>query len=300
MLQQRIETVSVTFRVIDAGVVKFALRYRPVIDSAICGVELSAPAEDDQGLCIEVLGDVAGKEVELLRFDCFDQRPHYHYGPGSTNETLYLDKTTVGNPIGWTLKQLRARLPEMVWRAGYGELADKLSAPKQAELLAVKLNEVEANAREMAAKQRRTQVHYRGDEVIEAGNIKFGLEYRPTFTMTPGRGVTIHVLSDVEGQEIEILAFDCFDQAPHYHYGPRNKDVRIYWDTTLVPDTLRWTLDQFTEGKLPAMIERAGYPGVAAELDTVLIASVLENEVVPKALALCPATTNNSLGNLTK
>ena len=110
--------------------------------------------------------------------------------------------------------------------------------------------------------------------------------------MTPGQGVTIHVLSDVEGQEIEILAFDCFDNGPHYHYGPRNKDVRVYWDTTLVPDPLRWTLDQFKEGKLPSMIDRAGYPGVAAELDAGLIASKLENEVVPKAVALRPATHN--------
>ena len=289
MLEQRIETVSATFRVIDAGLLKFALRYRHVIDTAVCGVELSAPGEDDQGLCIEVLADIDGKEVELLRFDCFDQKPHYHYGLEIKNERVYLDVTTTGNPVGWTLKQLRSRLPDMLRRAGYSDFADKLADGHQARLVATKLDEVEANTREMVSKQKRVQVHYRGDEIIEAGNIKFGLEYRPTFTMTPGQGATIHVLSDVEGQEIELLAFDCFDNFPHYHYGPRNKDVRIYWDTTLVPDTLRWTLDQFTEGKLPAMIERAGYPSVAAALDTDLIASVLEHEVVPKALALGPA-----------
>ena len=33
------------------------------------------------------------------------------------------------------------------------------------------------------------------------------------------------------------------------------------------------------------MIQRAGYPGVVAEMDTELIASVLEKEVEPKALA---------------
>ena len=133
--------------------------------------------------------------------------------------------------------------------------------------------------------QRRTVVHNRGDEIIQAGNIKFGLEYRDLPSIDD-RGVAIHVLSDVAGQEIELLAFDCFQRAPHYHYGPRNKDVRIYWDTTLVPDTLRWTLDQFKEGKLPDMLERAGYPGVVAELDRDLVLSKLEREVEPKALAM--------------
>ena len=54
------------------------------------------------------------------------------------------------------------------------------------------------------------------------------------------RGMAIHVLSDVAGQEIELLAFDCFGKGAHYHYGPR---IRMYgcWDRTTVPDTLEWT-----------------------------------------------------------
>jgi hypothetical protein len=258
--------------VINAGTVRFALRYRQEI-------------MDDQGLCIEVMGDVGGKEVEFLRFDCFDQKPHYHYGPEKKNERLYLDHTTAGNPVGWTLKQLRSRLPEMLKRAGYEDVASQLDNYQQAAMVATKLNEVEQTAREMAVGQRRTVVHNRGDEIIQAGNIKFGLEYRDLPSIDD-KGVAIHVLSDVAGQEIELLAFDCFQRAPHYHYGPRNKDVRIYWDTTLVPDTLRWTLDQFKEGKLPDMLERAGYPGVVAELDRDLVLSKLEREVEPKALAM--------------
>jgi hypothetical protein len=38
---------------------------------------------------------------------------------------------------------------------------------------------------------------------------------------------------------------------------------------------LAWTLEQFDSGKLPAMIERAGYPGIAADLDMQEIASLL-------------------------
>ena len=45
--------------------------------------------------------------------------------------------------------------------------------------------------------------------------------------------------------------------------------------TQRVEDPLAWTLEQFEKGKLPAMIERAGYPRVAADLDVEKIASVL-------------------------
>ncbi len=75
-------------------------------------------------------------------------------------------------------------------------------------------------------------------------------------------------------EETELIAFDCFRDSPHYHYGPRNKNHRIFWDKTLVPDPLDWTLNQFESGKLSAMIERAGYPGVAADVDNRVIESV--------------------------
>src|SRR5271169_3757480 len=95
-------------------------------------------------------------------------------------------------------------------------------------------------------------------------------------------GLAVHVLADIGGstekshvEETEILAFDCFWNGPHYHYGPRNKNHRIFWDTTLVEDPLSWVFEQFDSRKLGAMIERAGYPGIAADLDLEKIASVL-------------------------
>ena len=48
---------------------------------------------------IQVAGDVSGEEKELLRFDCFDQNPHYHYAPRERNERIPMDKTTAGNPV---------------------------------------------------------------------------------------------------------------------------------------------------------------------------------------------------------
>ena len=124
MMQQTRRTV------LDAGAVEFALQYRQEI-------------MEDQGLSIEVLADIDGREVEVLRFDCFDQQPHYHYGPAKKNERLFMDKTTAGNPIGWTLTQLRTRLPEMLRRAGYDEIADRLNNYQQATIVATKLSEAE-------------------------------------------------------------------------------------------------------------------------------------------------------------
>src|SRR5688572_31874949 len=100
----------------------------------------------DQGVCIHVMGSPGGVMKELLRFDCFDQEPHYHYAPLEKNERLFLDKTTAGNPLGWALKQLRSRLPEMLEYAGYGTVASQIDG----NLLASKMDEVEETAREMA------------------------------------------------------------------------------------------------------------------------------------------------------
>ena len=66
-----------------------------------------------------------------------------------------------------------------------------------------------------------------------------------------------------------------FWQNPHYHYGPRNKNHRTNGDLTIIDDPLEWTFEQFENRKLGAMIERAGYPGIAADLDPKQIAAVL-------------------------
>ncbi len=54
-----------------------------------------------------------------------------------------------------------------------------------------------------------------------------------------------------------------------------SKNERIFWDTTLVPNAFQWTLGQLKAGKLPAMLQRAGYPTVATALDDSIIAAKL-------------------------
>ena len=248
--------------VINAGPIDVAMSYR-------------AEIMNDQGLCLQVYSEIDGHDTEILRFDCFDQDPHYHYGPENHNIRLHLDKTTAGNPLGWTIGNLRNNLSAMVRRSGYDDLADTLEASPLSD---EKLDEVESTAREMSLNNRRT-VHHLMPEMLDGdkitvGNLKFGLEYRH-LPQINDEGMAIHVLSDIAGQEIELLAFDCFQNGPHYHYGPRNQDVRIYWDVTTSGETLAWTLDQFKQGKIKSMITRAGYPTIANDVDEELLQAML-------------------------
>ena len=242
----------------------------------------------DQGVSIDVAADVAGKEISLLRFNCFDIERSYVYGPenpelatpdrvgGGMGVHCRMDPIIDGNPIGWTIRILGQKLPQMIERAGYGQIA----AATELEAMRRILPDVEACAREMFAARRNTVKHNRGTEIFEAGNIRFGLEMRRQ--RNGNGGLAIHVLADVGGskgkkyaEETELLAFDCFWQTAHYHYGPRNKNHRINWDRTIVDEPLDWTFEQFENRKLGAMIERAGYPGIAADLDLDKIAAVL-------------------------
>jgi hypothetical protein len=250
----------------------------------------------DQGVSIDVAAEVCGRETALLRFNCFDIERSYIYGPenpdltiaapamlgggdrsaGGMGQLYRMDPVTDGNPIGWTVKTLSTKLPKMLARAGYKDLAATVDMGAARRVLP----DVEACARDLFASRRNTVKHNRGTHVFEAGNIRFGLEMR-RLPVGDG-GLAIHVLGDVGGstrksyaEETELLAFDCFWDGAHYHYGPRNKNHRIYWDMTLVEDPLEWVFEQLESRRLRAMIERAGYPGIAADLDEDKVASVL-------------------------
>lgn len=249
----------------------------------------------DQGVSIDVAADVAGRETVLLRFNCFDIERSYIYGPENPDLRIVapamlgqadrvsaggilcrMDPTTDGSPIGWTVRMLNTKLPRMLERAGYRAIASDIN------LAAVRriLPDVEACAWELAGSRRNTVKHNRGTDIFECGNIRFGLEMR-RLPMGDG-GLAIHVLGDIGGatrktyvEETELIAFDCFWDGAHYHYGPRNKNHRIYWDRTIVEEPLDWVFEQLENRRLKAMLERAGYPGVAADLDEDKVAAVL-------------------------
>ena len=242
----------------------------------------------DQGVSIDVAGDVGGKMTVLLRFNCFDIERSYIYGPENPELTTPLrvgggmgvhcrmDPVVDGNPISWTIRILGSKLPKMLERAGYKDIA----AATNLATVRMVLPEVDACARETFATMRNVVKHNRGTDMFEAGNIRFGLEMRRQ--RNGDGGLALHVLADIGGtpgksyvEETEILAFDCFWKDAHYHYGPRNKNHRTNWDLTIIDDPLEWTFEQLENRKIGAMIERAGYPGIAADLDQGKIAEIL-------------------------
>ena len=140
----------------------------------------------DQGVSIDVAADIDGKQTSLLRFNCFDIERSYVYGPenpglttpgrvgGGMGVHCRMDPIIDGNPIGWTMRILGQKLPKMLDRAGYKDIA------QATDLAAVQriLPDVEACSRETFATKRNTVKHNRGTDIFEAGNIRFGLEMR--------------------------------------------------------------------------------------------------------------------------
>src|SRR5262245_49742695 len=91
----------------------------------------------------------------------------------------------------------------------------------------------------------------------------------------PKGGYEDEAQCDIARRPSPLLKHYRFWDGPHYHYGPRNKNHRIYWDRTVIENPLEWVFEQCGNKKLGAMIERAGYPGVAADLDHETLAALL-------------------------
>ena len=130
----------------DAGAVRFGVEYRLLNDAIAAAAEIEAasgtdradPATfDDRGVSIHVEGCDAQGALEYLRFDCFEEDPHYHYVSWSarSNEMLHIDTIAEGDPLAWTLERLRTRLPEMLARAGAAHIGKQVDARRIADVL---------------------------------------------------------------------------------------------------------------------------------------------------------------------
>lgn len=119
---------------IPAGPVTFIVESRVLTDEAINDNAIGRGRPDqtfdtglnDGGASVHVLG--ASDRLEHLRFDCFDNEPHYHYihNAEQTNVVVRFDNFAEADPHAWTLERLRERLPQMLDRAGAVELAEQV------------------------------------------------------------------------------------------------------------------------------------------------------------------------------
>jgi hypothetical protein len=119
-----------------AGPLRFLVEARHLDDAAVASVtdgelqqESETPLFDDHGGTVHVLGAADG--LEYLRFDCFEDKPHYHYvnRTDGVTVTVRIDQHAEGDPANWAVSRLRERLPQMLEYAGTVELAQ--SAERQ-------------------------------------------------------------------------------------------------------------------------------------------------------------------------
>ena len=102
---------------IDAGPVSFAVEVR-----VLAGMDEAAGAGAGGGTIHVFSPD---HEKEWVRFDCFDDEPHYHYlDQRARTHTVWTYDDAVNGPMGpWAVEALRANLPAILRSAGAEELA---------------------------------------------------------------------------------------------------------------------------------------------------------------------------------
>ena len=129
-----------------------------------------------------------------------------------------------------------------------------------------------------------------GEEIIKAGAVDFGLEYRTNVGAINDEGICIHVYgNDIDGDDKELLRLDCFKLEPHYHY--RNatikKNERLMLDYTAEGNPIEWALEKISS-RLPVMLLRCKADDIA-RVDQRDIDAAL-----PKIVAWAEAKTRES------
>jgi hypothetical protein len=144
-------------RYFDAGAVVIGVEYR-LLDDAIAAASRTETAAgrdpgvttgiDDRGVSLHVFGLRDGERLEHLRFDCFDEDPHYHYVSwrDRTNDMIHIDPVADGDPLEWALARIRTRLPQMLARAGAADVARAIE-PERLEAILPQVTEAAYRAR---------------------------------------------------------------------------------------------------------------------------------------------------------
>jgi hypothetical protein len=143
---------------IPAGAVTFGVEYRKLDEATILATYgpdsrakfggvvpagMGAVIEED-GISLHVFASATG--AERLRFDCFDDAPHYHLldPESSRNTVIEHDTAVLGPPLEWALNALRSNLGGLLRAAGAAGEADALDPAE----VAAALDRVERSARE--------------------------------------------------------------------------------------------------------------------------------------------------------
>ena len=147
---------------VDAGAVQLVVESRRLTNEIIKDTYHGGSEKDmhfdDYGATLHVCGTADG--LEYLRFDCFENEPHYHYirHAEGGNVICRLDEIAQGDPIEWTVARLRTRLPEMLDYAGADHLAAAARQNPEAVIEAVdRVTELLEAARTQSLQKRAVQ-----------------------------------------------------------------------------------------------------------------------------------------------
>ncbi len=117
---------------IEAGPVQLVVEARTltndIIETTYRGATETDVAFDDYGASLHVCGTADG--LEHLRFDCFENEPHYHYidQAAGANVVVRIDELAVGDPVEFSLACVEHHLGDMLRNCGVADLADAVGA----------------------------------------------------------------------------------------------------------------------------------------------------------------------------
>lgn len=124
---------------LPAGPLRIGVEYRMVDPEGLAAayegddlaeIEAASPEGGftDEGLSIHI--ESVADDHEYIRFDAFDDDPHYHYvdKAAGTNTLIGFDTAAHGPVVPWVLNQVRHRLDPMLRYAGAPHVAESLPA----------------------------------------------------------------------------------------------------------------------------------------------------------------------------
>ncbi len=105
-------------------------------------------------------------------------------------------------------------------------------------------------------------------QTLEIGGLRFVVMHR---SLGDDGGPTIEVYGDIDDESTQVLRFDCFRIAPHYHAPPSSGET-LKLDPATVGDGLDWSLTQIRQ-HLPEMLATAGFTALARAVDREALAA---------------------------
>lgn len=124
---------------LDAGALRIGVEYRELDPEKLAdyydGDDLAEVEQEspdggfaDQGVSVHI--ESVADDHEYIRFDMFDDEPHYHYvdKAAGTNTLIGFDRAANGDMVSWVLRQLDTQLGPMLEAAGAAHVAASLGS----------------------------------------------------------------------------------------------------------------------------------------------------------------------------